>query len=185
MIFIDKKSIVLKKKNLQDWQYLAIFIKDNFKYYLYVMQDMEFTKLSYRQGVQAYIINDNDELLLVCNVGDESFWKVPSGGKNANESSEETLHREVMEELGVTVTILKKCSFRNKFDWPEELIKRSGSKYLGQEQDIFIVRLKDNQNIRIDPKEVKDYKWVKFDKINEVLRLEHQQETVRRVLKEY
>ncbi|MGV8171457.1 MAG: NUDIX domain-containing protein [Candidatus Woesearchaeota archaeon] len=146
---------------------------------------MEFTELPYRQGVQAYIINDNDELLLVCNMGDENFWKVPSGGKNLDESSEETLHREVMEELGVTVTILKKCSFRNRFDWPEELVRRLNSKYRGQEQDIFIVKLNDNQEIKIDPKEVKDYKWVKFDNINEVLKLEHQQESVKKVLKEY
>lgn len=144
----------------------------------------EFKKLPYRQGVQAYIINE-DELLVVCNIGDENFWKVPSGGKNSGESPEDTLHREVMEELGVKVEILKKCSFKNKFDWPEELIRRLGSKYKGQEQDIFIVTLDKNQKIRSDPKEVKDYKWVKFNKINNILKLQHQQDSVKRVINEY
>jgi 8-oxo-dGTP pyrophosphatase MutT (NUDIX family) len=142
-------------------------------------------QLPYRQGVQAYIINDKDEVLLVCNVGDENFWKVPSGGKNQGESSRDTLHREIMEELGVKIKILKKCSFKNKFDWPEELIKKLGLKYKGQEQDIFIAELDKDPKIRSDPKEVKDYRWVRFDKINTILKLQHQQDMFKKVIKEY
>jgi len=65
------------------------------------------------------------------------------------------------------------------------LIKRLGSKYRGQEQDIFIVKPEKDQKIKIDPKEVKEYRWIKFSKINNILKLQHQQDSFKRVITEY
>jgi len=143
------------------------------------------SKLPYRQGTQAYIANDKDELLLVCNVGKERFWKIPSGGIDKGEKPEDTIKREMMEELGVKIKILKRCSFKNKFDWPKEFVEKNNFRYRGQEQVIFIVKMLTGQKIKRDPAEVQDYKWIKFDKINDVLKLTHQQETAKKVLAEY
>jgi len=146
---------------------------------------IEMESIPYRRGVQAYIINDKNELLLICAAGDAKFWKIPAGGIEGSESPEETLHREMKEELDIEVDVIMRCSFKNKFDWPEEFVRSKGSKFRGQEQDIFIVNIKKEQDIVPNNREVQEYRWVAFDKINDVLKLENQQESARRVLKEY
>lgn len=141
--------------------------------------------LPYRQGVQAYIFNDKNEILVVCNANDANFWKMPSGGIDIGETSEETLHREVMEELGIKVRIIKKSKHKNKFDWPKEIKIKTGNKYRGQEQEVFITKIERNQNIKPDFYEISDYKWVYFKDVNKILKLEHQQITTKKIIQEY
>lgn len=145
---------------------------------------MNITSLPYRQGIQAYIFNDKDELLLVCNAGDEKFWKAPSGGMEKGEVPEETLKREMMEELGVNVEIIKKMPFKNKYTWSEELIKKHNYNFKGQEQVLFAVKIRKGEKIKIDQSEIQDYKWVKFSEVNSVLKLKTQQEMAERIFHE-
>ena len=86
-------------------------------------------KTKYRQGVQVYLIK-NDKLLVI--VDPLQFTKVPSGGCEEGESPQETARREMKEELGVDIRILKHCEFKNKYDWPEKVRQLWNHEFVGQ-----------------------------------------------------
>jgi 8-oxo-dGTP diphosphatase len=78
--------------------------------------------------VLAVIVDDDGKYLLTKRAqldkeDDADFkgkWEIPGGGMNFGESPEETLHREVIEELGIEVdvqTLLPKILHRVKNDW--------------------------------------------------------------------
>lgn len=57
-------------------------------------------------AVAAIIVNDKNELL-VCKRGKEpakGTWDLPGGFVDGNESAEQALHREIMEELGAKIS---------------------------------------------------------------------------------
>lgn len=58
-----------------------------------------------RHTIRGIIIKDR-KVLLVTGHGADFYW-TPGGGVEANESIEETLHREIMEELGVAIQSFK------------------------------------------------------------------------------
>ncbi len=58
-----------------------------------------------RVSVNAYIVQ-NDKILLQRR-NDNGNWNLPGGGVELNESLEIALHREVMEETGLTVAITR------------------------------------------------------------------------------
>jgi len=169
--------------------FIYLFCKLQYIYirliYINVVENINIENLPHRKGVQAYIFNEKDELLIVCGASEDKFWKVPSGGVEVEESLETTVKREMKEELSVDTDILKKLDFKNKFDWSRNVIEEQSFKYRGQEQTIFIVRIKKYQKIVLDNKELQDYAWIKFNDINNYLKLESQRDMAIRVLKEY
>jgi 8-oxo-dGTP diphosphatase len=62
-------------------------------------------------GAAAICINEKGEVLVVRGVGTE-IWSVPSGGIEEGESPEESCIREVAEETGCQVRILKKLQVK-------------------------------------------------------------------------
>ncbi|HYD03987.1 MAG TPA: NUDIX domain-containing protein [Alphaproteobacteria bacterium] len=150
------------------------------------MKDVQVKKhsLPYRKGVQAYIIKDN-KILIVTEIEFPKFWKVPSGGMDPGEKPEETVKREMHEELNIHIDIIKKCSFKNKYYWPDNVVKRSGYKYKGQEQYIFIAQMKEGEKIKHNQKEIKSCKWIKFREINKYFSIDSQKKMAVKVLNEY
>ena len=140
--------------------------------------------LPYREGVQAYII-EQEKILILKNVGDERNWKIPSGGVDPEEKPELTVKREMMEELNVEVEIIKKCSFKNKYNWPDKLVSKSGFKYQGQNQTVFIVKIKDGQKIKSNKHEIKAYKWIKFKDVSKSLSIDSQKKMTIKVINIY
>jgi mutator protein MutT len=66
---------------------------------------------NYQQvAVGGAIFNDKDELLLVRRAENDNFlpgiWELPGGGTEYGETPEQGLSREIMEECGITITIL-------------------------------------------------------------------------------
>ena len=141
--------------------------------------------LPYRQGIQAYIFNEQNKLLIITTKGDENFWKVPTGGIDDGELPKETVLRELKEELNIEVIILKELVKKNKYEWPEKFIEKSGYKYRGQEQTIFITTLKSNQKIKPCPKEINEYKFVSLNETNKYLKLKSQQEAIEEISTTY
>lgn len=137
--------------------------------------------LPYRQGIQTYIFNEQDELLIINTKGDENFWKVPTGGIDDGEQPKETLLRELKEELNIEVIILKELVKKNKYDWPEKFIEKSGYEYRGQEQTRFITKIKPNQKIKPCPKEINEYKFISLNETNQYLKLKSQQEAIEEI----
>lgn len=56
-------------------------------------------------GAAAVILDCNGRVLLVKHSYGKNNWDLPGGKAEQNESAEETAKREVLEELGLTVTI--------------------------------------------------------------------------------
>ncbi|KUF36673.1 DNA mismatch repair protein MutT [Lysinibacillus sp. F5] len=70
---------------------------------------MEVFLLGKWQGAAAICLNDNNQLLMVLQgtVEEEKTWAVPSGGKEAAEDFKACCIREVYQETGYIVAILK------------------------------------------------------------------------------
>lgn len=60
-----------------------------------------------RLGCSAVIFDDSREKVLLTKRADNGLWCLPSGGVDPGESVEETIIREVQEETGLTVRVLR------------------------------------------------------------------------------
>lgn len=149
------------------------------------MNQEEINKLPFRQGVQAFIINNDKQVLIVSAVDDHEYWKMPAGGIDPGETSEQAVHREMKEELNIDIEIIKKSKHRNEFLWPEHAVKKHGYKYKGQQQNIFIVKIKPNQNIVIKEDEVYEYKWINSNEIGKYFKFQNQIESTNKVFDEF
>lgn len=76
-------------------------------------------------------------------------WQLPGGGMEFGESTEQTLHREILEEVGVKIKIIR-------------LIPKMYTEVRNHWQGLFIVyvcELKDNENkIKLND-EASEYRW--------------------------
>ncbi len=64
------------------------------------------TPTALRVSVNALILNDDGQVLLQ-HRADNGYWNLPGGGLELGESLETALHREVMEETGLTVRVVR------------------------------------------------------------------------------
>ena len=60
-----------------------------------------------RLGCSAVIFDESREKVLLTKRADNGLWCLPSGGVDPGESVEETIIREVQEETGLTVRVLR------------------------------------------------------------------------------
>ncbi|MEJ2267934.1 MAG: NUDIX hydrolase [Nanoarchaeota archaeon] len=82
-------------------------------------------KLNYRKNVVS-VLFDGKRILLV-RKPNLNFWQFIQGGVETNESEEETVKREIIEETGIKVfKIIKRLNLFFKYDWNPELQKQKG-----------------------------------------------------------
>lgn len=125
----------------------------------------------YRKGITAIIVNKENKILLCKSAYDENNWQFLQGGSEKNESVEDTVQREIFEELGTTkIKIIKRLTEKIKYRSNQErhirrLVKMKYG-YKGQVKDIFVVMFlgKDNE-IKLDKREFVDYQWVSKDEL--------------------
>jgi putative (di)nucleoside polyphosphate hydrolase len=146
---------------------------------------------SYRQGVNAVVIDDNKNFLLVQkNAYSDNQWDFPGGGVEDNEKPEVAIIRELKEELGSDkFNIVKKSPYKIKFEWPDENIqagyKKHGQWWRGQEKIQFIVKFTGNKDlIVLQKEEIRDIKWVRYDKLKDHLVFEGQWENAKKVIED-
>jgi len=93
----------------------------------------------------ALIIRDKKVLLVThANMGD-SFWTVPGGRINPDETDEQGLRREIMEEIGVELISMKNYL---EFELPDRHVK------------VFLVEISGEPSIR---NEIKHMFWLSRD----------------------
>ena len=113
----------------------------------------------YRENVAAFVVND-DGLILACHRSDRrGAWQLPQGGVDKGETPEDTLFRELKEEIGTDqIEIIDTLPQTIYYEWPKRVQKRKG--YRGQEQFYFLVKLKPGAEIVLD-----SYKNPEFDAV--------------------
>lgn len=121
-----------------------------------------------------------------------SGWQFPQGGVQPYETLEETMYRELAEEVGLTkneVKILATTKRWLRYQLPTHLRnRRKDSKCIGQKQKWFLLLLTASSskiNLKNSEKpEFKDWLWVKYwDPLKQVIHFK--KEIYAKVLKEF
>lgn len=149
--------------------------------------------LGYRKGTIG-IITDSDSKFLVVQMVDygENDWRFPGGGVEEGEKEEETILRELREELGTDkFEIIKRSKNIIQYDWPDHVIasqiKNKNRYFRGQRQTQFLIKFMGNKkyDIIVDPNELNQIKWIKKEELRNYLHFERQFEEAKKVLEEF
>ena len=156
---------------------------------------IDYSNWDYRQSVSAFILNKNDQLLLISPVRVVNYsWNIPGGGLEAGETHEQAVFREIKEELLIDfkyLEILYKSDVINKYEYPEEHIlkrfEKTRKKYKGQERIQFVMRFisDDFSLIKLDLSEVSSFKWVSLNDLPQYFNLENMRENAQNVLSKF
>lgn len=156
------------------------------------MSSLDISKLPYRDSVSCVIFKGNKFLLVQLIGWPDNWWKFPQGGIKEGESEKEAVRRELLEELGSeNFKIIAKSSHTNKYDWSDFALKLAGYRWRGQIQKFFLVEyLGTNKEIKINKKEVQQYKWAGLNDL--FASIDHKDKiftnyknTIEKVLKEF
>ncbi len=123
----------------------------------------------YRANVGIILSNREGQVLWARRIGQEA-WQFPQGGIQRNESAEEALYRELMEEVGLgpeDVAILGATRGWLRYRLPERLVRHHSKPVcIGQKQRWFMLRLlTEDSRVRLDlhtPPEFDEWCWVSY-----------------------
>lgn len=135
----------------------------------------------FRKGVAAIIVNKNKEFLLVNLISfEEKYFAIPGGGSEEGESLEDTVYREIKEELGIekeSLELIGKSDKPLQFKFKVIKLSRDGNEYEGSEKHFFGFKFTGNDNeIELKKDEVRSYKWVPISNLKDYLLFENQLE---------
>lgn len=128
----------------------------------------------YRKRVAAIIANAKNEFLLVnlC-AFDPKFYTIPGGGVEESESVEEAIYREINEELHIARSQLGwvgMCSIPVRTLFETKKLQRNGVVYDGMETVVFgFSFVGADTSIVIETQEIRSYRWVPFDALEDFL----------------
>ena len=131
-------------------KFVQVFLKIAYK--LALLYWFIFRPISF--GAIFVIFNSRNEVLLVKH-SYKKFWMFPGGTVKDNEDGKDTAVREIKEELNISVfpTNLKKI---HEF--------KSNSEYKRNTNFVYKIHLK-NPEIKIDNREITQFKWFPIDKL--------------------
>jgi putative (di)nucleoside polyphosphate hydrolase len=143
----------------------------------------------YRHNVGIVLVNKIGQVFWAKRVGQEA-WQFPQGGMHQQEKVEETLFRELAEEVGLEphdVSILGRTVDWLKYRIPAHMIRNTHPVCIGQKQAWFLLLLKtDDKQIRLtqsNKPEFDDWIWVSYwYPLREVVKFKR--EVYRKALKE-
>ncbi|HTM64276.1 MAG TPA: RNA pyrophosphohydrolase [Gammaproteobacteria bacterium] len=126
-------------------------------------------KAGYRYGVGIILVNDNRQVFFAKRIG-MLAWQFPQGGMMENETPEQTMYRELKEEIGLNpedVKILATTRRWLRYRLPNRLVRHySKPLCIGQKQKWFLLKLV-NQDAQVDLHENADpefdsWAWVSY-----------------------
>ena len=117
----------------------------------------------YRSCVVGVFINA-DGFVLVAKRKDTACWQFPQGGVEAEESEENALYREMLEEIGCNqFSIIQKLEHHLFYDFPIGLDRPIAKEFKGQEQRWFLCKFHDSYGPKIEnaiDDEFEETKWI-------------------------
>lgn len=109
------------------------------------------------------ILKQNDKIKFLLIQHQTGHWSFPKGRQEKTETQPETAQRELIEETGIKdFKILNDIYFTEKYDFEE-----NGEKY-DKEVKYFVALVK-NPKVKLLKSELKNYRWVEFDKAMELI----------------
>ena len=142
----------------------------------------------FRKGVSALILNTDNKILLVNLESFETkYFAVPGGGVEQDETWEQSVYREIKEELGIEkdLLILQGVALEPlQILFKQGKLHRDGVEYDGMERKFFGFRYKgDDSNIELQKGEIRSYMWTTVAELKNYLLFENQlQDTISKLL---
>ena len=154
------------------------------------MNKTDISSLPYRNNISCIVFKNKKFLLVQLLLWSKDLWKFPQGGIEENETEEETIKRELFEELNIKkYKIIGLSSHKHKYDWDENSLKITNYKWRGQKQRFYIIEyLGEDKEIQVNQKEVSDYKWVdKKECLKSIdnLLFQNYKKTIEKILEEF
>lgn len=122
----------------------------------------------FRLNVGIILANHSGQVFWAKRVGREA-WQFPQGGIDPNETPEQTLFRELYEEIGLEegdVTILGRTHKWLKYRLPPRLIRKSEPQCIGQKQLWYLLRLETEERFinleKAAKPEFDSWQWVTY-----------------------
>ncbi len=148
--------------------------------------------LTYRKSTIAVVVDKNKKILLVQKKNyQDNEWQFPGGGVEDGETEEQTILRELKEELGTDkFVVLKKSKNDLKYAWADDVIERKlrekGKTYLGQKVAQFLVKfLGEPEEIIYQPEEIKKIIWVKPSELDKYFVFPNQLAETKKLFEEF
>lgn len=148
--------------------------------------------MEYRPNVAILLVREDGKLLICERLKVKGAWQFPQGGVDEGETLEETLKREVEEEIGLSPESYDILEMKGgyRYVYPDALKKKKKRKgwFDGQEQTYFRCLLHDKKaKLRIDrkPREFRDTKWIEPAEFKLKWLPEFKQEVYCKVMKDF
>jgi 8-oxo-dGTP pyrophosphatase MutT (NUDIX family) len=125
-------------------------------------------------GVVVYADTfDGIRFLLVKKPRTHHAWQFPQGGADKRETLYSAAKRELKEELGdVDIAIKNKKVGSYKYAFPKNFVKKHQAKAHGAQVSFFVGEWVDGEII-LDPQELTDFAWVRYDEIAQMVAPEY------------
>ncbi len=127
----------------------------------------------YRPCAAMLLFNTDGKVLMAdrndCN---DPAWQLPQGGVESGESIEESVFRELEEEIGTSAAkIISIADEKICYDWPKQIKWKGPENWLGQCVTLVaLIFLGDDKeiNVHTHSPEFRDWKWVPLETIPEL-----------------
>ncbi len=120
----------------------------------------------YRPNVVICVVNKDNKVLIIKHAEfPGEHWQLPQGGTDGD-SLRQAAVRELYEETAISsIKILKISMLKYKYKFPLVSPEYENS-FIGQQQTpVFIRFTGDDDEIKMDPREISDFKWVRPDEL--------------------
>jgi putative (di)nucleoside polyphosphate hydrolase len=117
----------------------------------------------YRYGVVGVFTNTAGEILVCERSNTPGAWQFPQGGIDEGETPDETIVREVREELGTDkFDIVFRAVELTVYDFPNDVGFKLAQHYIGQKHHWYHLRFKEGvgPDLSQSDGEFKNFKWV-------------------------
>ena len=122
----------------------------------------------FRPNVGIILANERGQVLWAKRVGQDA-WQFPQGGIESQESPEEALYRELMEEIGLgedSVEVVGSTKGWLRYRLPKRMLRQNASSFVGQKQKWFLLKmLSDDKTVTFEHTETPEFdlwQWVTY-----------------------